>query len=94
MSHKLEVSYRGSNLSLEFSSSPLACLRINGLVREEAAGDRKPVTLKVASTVQTDYEWHEFIEGIVDYREGKIAARLVANSQELASDIIDEGTDP
>ena len=41
--------------------------------------------LRVSSTVQTDYEWHEFIEGVVIFDRGAVTARIIANNQELVS---------
>ncbi|MCB1693227.1 MAG: hypothetical protein KDI19_10710 [Pseudomonadales bacterium] len=82
MAHTLEARYRGATLTLEIEPGEAASLRINGLVRE-----RQPLgqsVVRLSSTVQTDYEWHEFIEGIVTPGTGQIEARLVANNQELA----------
>ncbi len=85
VTHVLETNYRGTVLRLEFEQRPGARLKINGQVRQERRLDpRKTGCLKLASTVQTDYEWHEFIEGIVDYSEDNITARLIANNQEVA----------
>lgn len=81
----LETSYHGTTLRLEFDDSPGARLMINGLVRQERCADAdKAVVLRLTSTVQTDYEWHEFIEGIVDYSQERIQATLVANNTEVA----------
>ncbi|HKI73020.1 MAG TPA: hypothetical protein VJ998_00125, partial [Pseudomonadales bacterium] len=48
-----------------------------------ATGAVDTTTLRVSSTVQTDYEWHEFIEGIVRYDGGRIHARIIANNLPL-----------
>ncbi|MBD3649318.1 MAG: hypothetical protein HUJ31_18130, partial [Pseudomonadales bacterium] len=67
-------------------SEPNARLLINGLVREQRqTSPGKPVTLKLGSSVQTDYEWHEFIEGIVHYDTNRITAKIIANNAEVAS---------
>ena len=42
-------------------------------------------TLRLSSSVQTDYEWHEYIEALVEYGPTTIVARLLASSVELAS---------
>lgn len=86
MSHKIETHYHGADLRLEAGEKPSASLRINGIVRDEASAAKGDITLKVNTTLQTDYEWHEFIEGTVEYRDGVIHARLAANNQELASE--------
>ncbi|MEX0943694.1 MAG: hypothetical protein WD002_14250 [Pseudomonadales bacterium] len=83
---RLEINYRGARLALEFDTSPAARLKVNGIVREHVRSDQLPITLKLTSTVQTDYEWHEFIEGLVIYSETGVRASLIANSQELASE--------
>lgn len=81
----LETNYHGATIRLEFDKSPGARLIINGLVRREwQAGENRALVLRLTSTVQTDYEWHEFIEGIVDYSQEKIQATLVANNTEIA----------
>ncbi|MDP4598166.1 MAG: hypothetical protein NWS96_04925 [Pseudomonadales bacterium] len=67
------------------SLQPLANLRINGILRDTASSTKDQVTLKVTSTVQTDYEWHEYIEALVEYGPTTIVARLLASSVELAS---------
>ena len=85
MSYLLETGYRGADLSLEIVYPSSVILRINGLARDKVQGDVRNVVLRVSSTVQTDYEWHEFIEGIVEYHCGTITARLVANNQELVN---------
>jgi hypothetical protein len=94
---ELGTEYRGAELLLYFAilpvgsgkiakaSQPVATLRINGIVRDTASSARDPVTLKVTSTVQTDYEWHEYIEALVEYGPTTIVARLLASSAELAS---------
>lgn len=82
----LAISYRGARLELEFDASPAARLKVNGIVREQVCSDQLPITLKLTSTVQTDYEWHEFIEGLVTYGEVSISAKLLANSHELVAE--------
>lgn len=88
--HVLETRYRGAVLRLEFDTDPHAKLLINGLVREQRQiSSAKPVTLKLGSSVQTDYEWHEFIEGIVRYDTNRITAKIMANNAEVASENFD-----
>ena len=98
MHEQLETDYRGARLILTFSITPAANdttlsaddhphaeLRINGLLRDDGSSEKDPTSLRLSSTVQTDYEWHEFIEGIVEYLPDKVIGRLLASNVELAS---------
>lgn len=84
MDRTLETRYRGVDLALDIGRPHTVTLRINGITRDRADGAGANVTLRVNSTVQTDYEWHEFIEGIVTFDGGGATARIVANNLELA----------
>ena len=85
MSRILETTYRGADISVEIAMPPAVTLKINRLVRDTAEAGTDPITLRVSSTVQTDYEWHEFIEGVVIFDRGAVTARIIANNQELVS---------
>ena len=76
----LEVQYHDARLRVEIDDN-CARLYINGLLRDEASAGNG--TQRLSSTVQTDYEWHEFIEAVVVRGDG-VDVSLVANSQELA----------
>lgn len=85
----LEVTYRGAQLKLEIHErNEGASLIVNGIVRGEEAGSK---TLRLESTVQTDYEWHELIEGMVQFEPGKISATIFANKVEVAHRIFVRG---
>lgn len=85
--HVLEANYHGAILRLEFEGTPDARLRINGVVRQARKAEAGvPAVIRLASTVQTDYEWHEFVEGVIDYNDENIVARLIANNAEIACD--------
>lgn len=86
MNNTLETHHQGVRLSLEIRTPAAVTLRINGLARDSAASDEPRVTLRVSSTAQTGYEWHELIEGIVTWTDGQITARLLANNQELVQE--------
>lgn len=75
----LEVQYHDARLKVEIDDDS-ARLYINGLLRDEAGASHG--TQRLSSTVQTDYEWHEFIEAVVTRGDG-VDVSLVANSQEL-----------
>jgi hypothetical protein len=91
---QLETEYRGSTIKLEFDERPRGRLRINGLVREQVESQAMNTILRLSSTVQTDYEWHEFILAIVDYSADRIDVRLLANNQEITQMDIERGKTP
>ena len=78
--HNLKASYGGAELTLKISIEGEATLLVNGIARDRTRGTS---TLLVSSTVQTDYEWHELIEGKVSIGEDEISASLFANKIEL-----------
>ena len=78
--NQLTTNYRGANLTVELDHSE-GRLLINGLVRERC--DRAAV-IRLSSTVQTDYEWHEFIVGTIVCSENSITMVLTANNAEIA----------
>lgn len=79
---ELQHQYHKAQLTLKCALKfPEVSLIINGVIRETAS-DRDLIL--VSSTVQVDYEWHEFIEGHVQYFEDRIEASLFANKTLLA----------
>jgi len=83
MTEELKVSYEGTELLLIFGQEPRASLCINGVERESVSSDKPAITLKLSSTVQTDYEWHECVEAIVVYSASTIRASILASKKEL-----------
>ena len=87
--YMLEVSYGGAQLKLDIhENNKRSSLLVNGIVRGEEAGSK---TLRITSTLQTDYEWHELIEAIVRFEPGKISATIFANNAEVAHRIFPSG---
>jgi len=83
-SHSLETTYQDAKLKLQFDECGQAALLINGLVRETTQlGAKQTGTLRLGTPVQTDYEWHEYIEGCVEYGVDTITASLKASQTEL-----------
>lgn len=99
MKEVLQTHYQGAELSLELTSTAsentslcatnhgglAATLRVNGITRDEASSQSNTSKLRLTSTVQTDYEWHEFIEAIVDVTDTTVNIRLLASNTEVAS---------
>ena len=89
MTDELKVRYEGADLSLLFGQEARASLRINGVERESVSSDKPTITLKLSSTVQTAYEWHEFVEAIVVYNADTIQASILASNKELIATTLD-----
>lgn len=77
---KVTVNYRGAILTVE-SDDDEGRLIINGLIR---ARIKLTPTTRLTSTVQTDYEWHELIEGTIKRKAGKVTLAIHANNVEIA----------
>jgi len=80
-----EINHHGARLAVEIDDKSRARLRINGLVRDETGPPAPGATLRLTSSVQTGYEWHEFIEAVVEYRSDGIIVTLLANGVELVT---------
>ena len=83
----VECSYRGVLLRVTITDE-FAALSINGLER-----DRRPLKgtsgrIRLSSSVQTGYEWHEFIEGLLDLSGSSVDISLSANSQLLTRESV------
>ena len=83
LKHTLSTHYRGADLELTFDGEGHVSLLINGITRQSTDLETGGTT-RLSSTVQTDYEWHEFVEGIVQPQGNAIEAVLIANNAELA----------
>ena len=62
-----------------------ASLFINGMQRDQQTANEIPCRHKLSSTVQTDYEWHEFIEAEIVFDSKEIIVTLHANKAPLGS---------
>ena len=80
----LAAEYRHAVLRVELDSDRTARLLINNIQRMQASLTALSGTLRLSSSVQTDYEWHEFIEGIVTFNEKEISLSLWASNVEIA----------
>tara|TARA_E500000331_G_scaffold355331_1_gene410528 strand:+ start:984 stop:1253 length:270 start_codon:yes stop_codon:yes gene_type:complete len=77
---QLVTNYRGANLTIELDQNECRLL-INGLVREQR---ELASAITLSSTVQTDYEWHEFIQGTITRSDDSLTMVLSANNVEIA----------
>ncbi len=84
-SKQLCAEYRGANLRVEFDSKPSAALYINNLQRHTEVAESRPHTFSLSSPVQTDYEWHEYIDAVVRISEDAATVKISTGGKELAS---------
>lgn len=78
----LKTNYRGADLRLELENDA-ARLLINGISRDQG---KVTTSLRLSSTVQTDYELHEFIQAIIIRNDNTVTAKLVAGNTDIASE--------
>ena len=81
----LTADYRGAALRVEFDTQPSARLFINKMKRQEASADKLPVRLTLGSPVQTDYEWHEYIDALIDFTHATVTITLSTGGQQIAT---------
>ena len=81
---RYDLEYRGVQLRVEVNDKLLTSLYINGMCRDS----RSPAVsgqCSLSSTVQTDYEWHEFIKADIVLNESEIIITISANNAILGS---------
>ena len=78
-----ETEYGGAHLRVEVDGDGEARLLVNGLVRDKSG---PAPNLLLTSTVQTDYEWHEFVEARVLQDDNTVEIVIACNKQEVAHD--------
>ena len=83
---KYNLEYRGAQLRVEIDDKMHSSLYINGMPRDSRSQVGVPSRCTLSSTVQTDYEWHEFIEADVVLSESEIVITLSANNATLGSE--------
>ena len=81
--------YRGVDLRVEVGDSA-ATLLINSMPRETREFPPQPGRFRLSSMVQTDYEWHEFVEAelLIDGTVTRVI--LKANNQVLLEENLGE----
>lgn len=80
----LIVEYKNAFLRVELEAGGSAGLFINNIQRMHSSLGTRQGTLRLSSSVQTDYEWHEFIEAIIIFKEKEISVSLCASNLEVA----------
>lgn len=81
----VNVNYGGAEITVDLLTPPGARLTINRITRASEMV-RPPNVVRLSSTVQTDYEWHEFIEAVIDFKGDEIYIAINANNQRIAEE--------
>ena len=82
---ELTADYRGATIRVEFDTLPSARLYINNMKRQEATAGKLPARLALGSPVQTDYEWHEYIDALIDFTQARVSVTISTGGQEIAA---------
>lgn len=75
----IEIDYCGNRLKVTFDASPSARLFINGIQRAEEFCHETTCVIQLTSTLQTDYEWHEFVEATFRFSAEAVLVEVTAN---------------
>lgn len=81
-----DLEYRGARLKVEVDDQLRSSLYINGLQRDSQDAETLPARCRLSSSVQTDYEWHEFIEAEIILNSSEITITLRANNATLGTE--------
>ena len=80
----LRFKYKNASLRVELDQTLSARLFINNVQRMEKTCNSPVEIIRLSSSVQTDYEWHEFIEALLTFRECDVTISLRASDSEIA----------
>ncbi|MDH5737231.1 MAG: hypothetical protein OEZ23_02925 [Gammaproteobacteria bacterium] len=82
----MQTDYKDCLIALSLSTEEGAVLKINGIVRDRLPLPREAQwSMRLNSTVQTDYEWHEFIEARLSCSQTVISIVVLANGEKIMS---------
>ena len=77
----LTSKYHDSTNSIGYSGQGQVELKVNGIIRTKAA---QANYLKLATSLQTGYEWHEWVEGICLIKPTHTQLTLTCNNETIA----------
>ena len=80
----LQIDYRGIDIRVEVIPKQSVCLYINNINRAQDKLSSDHCTVILNSSVQTDYEWHEFIEARVTLQGDMVSIGVEASNIKIA----------
>jgi len=83
------IDYKGSNICVQIDPGQSISLKINGMLRESRTLTGSPQqATKLSSSVQTDYEWHEFIVAEVLISQISATVNILANDKLILDKVL------
>ena len=78
--------YKGTNICVQIVPNQSALLLIGGIPRQGLdMSTTTAASIQLSSTLQTDYEWHEYILAIVEFGQDTAIVKILANNQLIES---------
>lgn len=78
--------YKGTSICVRVFPNRSVALLIDGISRQSVDVSRlSSSTTRLSSTVQTDYEWHEYIVAVVELNESCAKVNILANNETIAT---------
>ena len=65
-------------------SGPAFILRVGGLVRAKRVPDENCLRISLSTAIQTGYEWHEYLEAIIDVSTNYPKLEVRANDKKIS----------
>jgi hypothetical protein len=82
--------YKGARICVRLAPGQTVSLHIDGISRQSVCISNKTTqAARLSSTLQTDYEWHEFIVALIEFSRTSALVKILANSQTIASKEVD-----
>ena len=84
------IDYKGASICVEIVPHQFVSLRIGNVPRETRQLNSIPgQSVRLSSSVQTDYEWHEFIVATVAIREGNAEVSILASNELILQQVVE-----
>ena len=76
------TSFKGREIEITNSESTFLLL-VDGLVRTKRVPSSDCVRISLSTTIQTEYEWHEHLEAIIDLSTNNPKLEVKANNKKI-----------
>ena len=76
------TNFKGREIEITNSESTFALL-VDGLVRTKRVPSSDCVRISLSTAIQTEYEWHEHLEAIIDLSTDNLKLEVKANNKKI-----------